>query len=139
MEGAQQQQQGPKLPPGVLQHYNKLKQEYSELFRTQLDLEEEKREHELVIDAIKDLEADRKCWRLVGGVLIEKQQSEVMLNLKEGLEQISKTHDMYQEQIKGREKALIEFETKYNLRPNRDASQGQQQKQQSKQNTGVLA
>ncbi len=46
--------------------------EYSDLFRTSLDIEDEKREHNLVIDSIKDLELTRKCWRLVGGVLVER-------------------------------------------------------------------
>jgi prefoldin subunit 2 len=51
--------------------------EYSELFRTSLDLDEEKKEHTLVIEAIKGLNEDRKCWRLVGGVLVEKKLGEV--------------------------------------------------------------
>jgi len=40
----------------IISLHNKLKVEYSELFRTSIDLEEEKREHNLVIETIKDLE-----------------------------------------------------------------------------------
>ena len=32
----------------------------------------------LVIDTVKELQKDRKCWRLVGGVLIEKTVGEVV-------------------------------------------------------------
>jgi prefoldin subunit 2 len=34
------------------------------------------------METIKDLEDDRKCWRLVNGVLFEKPKGEVMPELK---------------------------------------------------------
>ncbi len=65
--------------------------EYSELFRTTFDIEDEKREHILVIDSIKNLEPERKCWRLVGGVLVERTLGEIMVSLKESIELLDKT------------------------------------------------
>jgi prefoldin subunit 2 len=94
--------------------------EYSELFRTTLDLEEEKREHTLVMEAIKDLEAERKCWRLVGGVLVERNLGEVMQSLRENIEFLDKTSANYGNALKIKEKDLFEFEIKYNLRPTRE-------------------
>ena len=35
----------------------------------------------LVIETIKDLEDDRKCWRMVNGVLFEKTKGEVVPEL----------------------------------------------------------
>ena len=37
-----------------------------------LEIEDEKKENELVLESITKLEDDRKCWRLVNGVLMEK-------------------------------------------------------------------
>ena len=47
-----------------------------------LQIEEEKREHELVLKTLGDLEVDRKCWRLVNGVLVEKTQKEIVPELE---------------------------------------------------------
>ncbi|EGR34538.1 prefoldin subunit 2, putative [Ichthyophthirius multifiliis] len=94
--------------------------EYSEILRTSMDIEEEKRENTLVLDTIKNLENDRKCWRLVGGVLVERTLGEVVQSLKENVEVFDKTGITYQTALQNKEKALLEFENQYNLRPNRD-------------------
>lgn len=46
-----------------------------------MEIEEEKKENELVIDTIKDLEDTRKCWRMVNGVLFEKTKAEIIPEL----------------------------------------------------------
>ena len=47
-----------------------------------LELEDEKRENELVIESISNLEDTRKCWRLVNGVLMEKTKVEVIPEMR---------------------------------------------------------
>jgi prefoldin subunit 2 len=47
-----------------------------------MDLDDEKKEHELVIEATKELESNRKCWRMIGGVLVERTLGEVLPALK---------------------------------------------------------
>ena len=47
-----------------------------------VELEDEKRENELVIESISKLEDSRKCWRLVNGVLIEKTKVEVVPEMR---------------------------------------------------------
>ena len=37
--------------------------------------------YRLVLETIKDLEDDRKCWRMVNGVLFDKNKSEVVPEL----------------------------------------------------------
>lgn len=59
-------------------HYNKLKGEYQQVYKLYMDLDDEKKEHELVIEATKDLEGSRECWRMIGGVLVERRLSEVL-------------------------------------------------------------
>ena len=43
-----------------------------------MELEDEKKENELVIESISKLEDNRKCWRLINGVLMEKTKVEVI-------------------------------------------------------------
>ena len=38
------------------------------------------------IESIKNLDSSRKAWRLVGGVLVERNLGEVMTSLKENIE-----------------------------------------------------
>ena len=47
-----------------------------------MELEDEKKENELVIDSISKLEDTRKCWRLVNGVLMEKTKVEVIPEMR---------------------------------------------------------
>lgn len=42
----------------------------------------------LVIDTLKDVDASRKCFRLVGGVLVERTVKEVLPALESNKEQV---------------------------------------------------
>lgn len=47
-----------------------------------MELEDEKRENELVLESISKLEDTRKIWRLVNGVLIEKTKLDVVPEMR---------------------------------------------------------
>jgi prefoldin subunit 2 len=47
-----------------------------------MEIEDEKRENELVIDSISKLEDTRKCWRLINGVLMEKTKLDVIPEMR---------------------------------------------------------
>jgi prefoldin subunit 2 len=47
-----------------------------------MEIEDEKRENELVLESIAKLEDNRKCWRLVNGVLIEKTKVDVVPEMR---------------------------------------------------------
>lgn len=125
----------------VAQAYNRMRLEYAEIFRTYIDLEEEKREHGLVVDAIKGLEPTRRCWRLIGGVLVEKNLSDVLQNLNESIANLDKASTNYNDSLKKKEKDMQEYEAKYNLRPNAQETpqKPEEQGQKEGKNTGVLA
>ena len=57
----------------------------NELIRKVAELQQEAKEHQLVLDAFKSVEPDRRCYRLIGGVLIEKTVKEVKPSLEENL------------------------------------------------------
>ena len=44
----------------------------------------------LVIEEVKDFDSSRKCWRLIGGTLIEKTVGEVVPALKANIELLDK-------------------------------------------------
>lgn len=47
-----------------------------------MELEDEKRENELVLESISKLEDNRKIWRLVNGVLMEKTKLDVVPEMR---------------------------------------------------------
>ena len=47
-----------------------------------MELEDEKKENEMVLEAISKLEDSRKCWRLVNGVLLEKTKLKVVPEMR---------------------------------------------------------
>jgi prefoldin subunit 2 len=47
-----------------------------------MEVEDEKKENELVLESISQLEDTRKCWRLVNGVLMEKTKVEVVPEMR---------------------------------------------------------
>ena len=47
-----------------------------------MELEDEKKENELVLESISKLEDSRKCWRLINGVLMEKTKLEVVPEMR---------------------------------------------------------
>ena len=55
-----------------------LKKDAEALVMKLMEIEETKKEHEMVIESISNLEDTRKCWRLINGVLVEKTKLEVI-------------------------------------------------------------
>lgn len=96
----------------VAQRYKQLQQEAQVLVQKLIELEDEKRENELVIESISKLEDTRKCWRLVNGVLIEKTKVEVVPemrvvinNLNSVINQITTSLQAVRNEIKNLESA----------------------------------
>ncbi|KAG0747654.1 hypothetical protein G6F23_002557 [Rhizopus arrhizus] len=62
----------------LTQKYNQYKNELQQIAQKIGELESEVEEHKLVIESISSLEPDRKCFRMVGGVLVERTVKEVL-------------------------------------------------------------
>ena len=62
----------------VAKRYNILHQETNALVSRLMEVEDERKENQLVLESISKLEDDRKCWRLVNGVMFEKTKAEVV-------------------------------------------------------------
>jgi prefoldin subunit 2 len=77
-----------------------------------MEIEDEKKENELVLESISKLEDGRKCWRLINGVLMEKTKLEVVPemrvvinNLNAVVKQITDTLVSVRQEIKNLEAA----------------------------------
>jgi prefoldin subunit 2 len=75
----------------IIQHFSGLRQELASIWTKIGELDMEKNEHVLVLNAISELESSRKCFRLIGGVLVERTVGEVLPAVtrnKDGLQQV---------------------------------------------------
>lgn len=60
------------------QQLNQLKNEHQMYMEKLMELDMELEEHAVVIKALEPLDESRRCHRLIGGVLVERQVSEVL-------------------------------------------------------------
>ncbi|KAN0031085.1 hypothetical protein ACTA71_004057 [Dictyostelium dimigraforme] len=77
----------------IIEHYKDLKSQQQQIIGKISELESDLGEYGLVISAIQNLEPGRKCFRMIGGVLVERTVGEV-------LPQISQTRDGIKEVVK---------------------------------------
>lgn len=76
-------------PDVILANYKRMASECTTIATKIQDLKMEKDEHRLVIDLLKDLEPERKSFRLVGGVLVERTVGEVKPIVEENFTGVS--------------------------------------------------
>jgi prefoldin subunit 2 len=60
----------------------------TELINKITELQQEAKEHQLVLDAFQKVEAERRCFRLVGGVLVERTVKDIKPTLEENLQNV---------------------------------------------------
>ncbi|KAG8090010.1 hypothetical protein GUJ93_ZPchr0011g27943 [Zizania palustris] len=100
----------------VANTYANMRSEMTQLYTKITELEMEVSEHSLVIGAIEPLDHSRRCYRMIGGVLVERTIKEVLPAVqcnKEGLEDIIARMN---EALERKKKEITEFELKYKIR-----------------------
>lgn len=100
----------------IIEGFNRLRQEQRGIATKLAELESEVTEHGLVIDTLKKVDKDRKCFRLVGGVLVERTVAEVLPALENNKGQISMIVDTLSKQLTSKGKELNNFRDKHNIR-----------------------
>ncbi|KGM91554.1 uncharacterized protein PADG_12329 [Paracoccidioides brasiliensis Pb18] len=81
----------PKRQQELQAQYQNFKTTLQQLAQKIGDIEQETEEHKLVIDSLQPLPGDRKCFRLINGVLVERTVRDVIPSLKtnsDGLKQV---------------------------------------------------
>ncbi|XP_048381416.1 prefoldin subunit 2 [Stegostoma tigrinum] len=113
---AQQAQAAAPTPEQVLAGFNKLRQEQRGLAGKGAELEQEVAEHGLVIDTLAEVNPDRRCFRMVGGVLVERTVREVLPALESNKQQLVKLIENLNAQMQSKGRELNEYREKYNIR-----------------------
>ncbi|KAM6112659.1 death effector domain-containing protein-like isoform 2-T2 [Phoenicopterus ruber ruber] len=100
----------------VVARFNRLRQEQRGLASKAAELELELNEHSLVIETLREVDPTRKCYRMVGGILVERTVKEVLPALENNKEQISKIIETLNQQLQAKGRELNEFREKHNIR-----------------------
>ena len=120
----------------VVETFNRLRQEQGNIMSRIAEVEAERHDHALVIEALKPLEATRRCHRLVGGVLVERTVGEVLPAVTESLTNFDLLLKNLNAALVSKERELQGFIAKYKIQFRNDALPQQQAAQQQQ---GVLA
>uniref|UniRef100_A0A060T1Y3 ARAD1C20416p n=1 Tax=Blastobotrys adeninivorans TaxID=409370 RepID=A0A060T1Y3_BLAAD len=102
----------PKVNAELQLQYNQFKSTLTQISEKIGDIEAQVEEHKLVLDTLNGADPDRKCFRMVGGVLVEKKVKDVLPVLttnEQGLETVLKN---LAEDYKKTEKELDEWRKK---------------------------
>ncbi|RAO71250.1 uncharacterized protein BHQ10_007262 [Talaromyces amestolkiae] len=79
------------------------------------DIEQETEEHKLVIETLEPLSADRKCFRLVNGVLVERTVGDVVPSLKTNADGLKQVLDEMVKQYKAKQTEMDNWKKKNNV------------------------
>ena len=63
----------------IIQGFNTLRNEQRSIASKQNELQQDLNEHKIVIETLEGVDPDRKCFRMVGGVLVERTVKEVRI------------------------------------------------------------
>merc|ERR1719502_490699 len=100
----------------IVKKFAAMREEKQKVAQKISELTQEKGEHKMVVDTLTPMDPNRKAWRLVGGVLVERTCGEVLPAVKESLAQIEKVVEQLTTTHEEKEKELQAFMEKYNIR-----------------------
>lgn len=91
-----------------------------------------------MLENIQPLEGERRCWKVVGGILVEYTLPETISSLKQNITMLEQALKALDIEMGKREKEVLDIELKYNLNPTKKTQQ-QMVEDMSKNKGGLLA
>ncbi len=120
--------------------FNQLRQEQRMLINKFNELELDVGEHNTVIETLKSVDGDRKCFRSVGGILVERTVKEVLPALENNKAQIQSLLEKLEGQLRSKGEELVKFKEEHNikLRGEREPAAKEDTQTEQKASSGVL-
>ncbi|KAG6764469.1 hypothetical protein POTOM_031938 [Populus tomentosa] len=100
----------------VANMYSAMRSELNQIYSKITELEMDVSEHSLVINAIQPLDPSRRCYRMIGGVLVERTIKEVLPAVQRNKEGIEEVIARLNEAAERKKKEIADFEAKYKIR-----------------------
>ncbi|RAK86175.1 prefoldin subunit 2 [Aspergillus costaricaensis CBS 115574] len=112
---ASQAQVSPKRQQELQLQYSNYKNTLQQLAQKIGDIEQEAEEHKLVIETLDPLPKDRKCFRMVNGVLVERTVEDVLPSLKTNSDGLKQVLEELLKQYKSKQADLDNWKKKNNI------------------------
>lgn len=93
------------------------------------ELQGERDEHKLVIESLTKLESERKAFRLIGGVLVERTVGEVLPDLSKNYDGLKELLGKLDETLKTKDKERLAYKEKHGIMTQEEREQMQKQNQ----------
>ncbi|KAK4309281.1 hypothetical protein Pmani_019093 [Petrolisthes manimaculis] len=100
----------------IVQKFQQLRNEQRSLMAKISELEQDLNEHKIVIETLQDVSPERKCFRMVGGVLVERTVTEILPALVNNKEQLTKVIDSLNVKLVSKGKEVNEYRAKHNIK-----------------------
>ncbi|XP_061390666.1 probable prefoldin subunit 2 [Musca vetustissima] len=123
-----------KMNEKIIAEFQQLRNEQRNLVNNLNTLEMDLKEHKTVIDTLKTVDPDRKCFRLIGGVLCERTVKEVLPQLVENKDFIEKTITLVTDDLTKKGQQINKFKEEHNIRIRGEQMAGEAQKSQTDEN-----
>ncbi|KAB8200671.1 Prefoldin beta-like protein [Aspergillus pseudonomiae] len=112
---ASQQQVNPKRQQELQLQYSNYKNTLQQMAQKIGDIEQEAEEHKLVIETLEPLPEERKCFRMVNGVLVERTIKDVLPTLKTNSDGLKQVLEELLKQYKSKQTELDNWKKKNNI------------------------
>ncbi|KAJ3626941.1 hypothetical protein Zmor_004119 [Zophobas morio] len=99
----------------IVERFQAMCNQQTQLSSKLAELEAERAEHELVLETLEKTPDSRKCFRLIGGVLIERTVKEVFPAVKQNESNLCKIIGELQEELNKIIIDISEYKQKYNI------------------------
>jgi len=97
------------------QQYSNYKNGLQQIAQKIGDVESEAEEHKLVLETLEPLPADRKCFRMINGVLVERTVKDVVPALKTNSEGLKKVLEDLVKQYNSKQTEMEKWKKKNNI------------------------
>ncbi|CAG9825110.1 unnamed protein product [Phaedon cochleariae] len=103
-------------PEEILNGFQTLRAEQRTLSGKLSEFELDLNEHKMVIETLKNVNEDRKCFRLIGGILTERKVKDILPVLVSNQEKLKDFIDKLHEQIGKKGQEINEYREKHNIK-----------------------
>ncbi|CAH0719736.1 unnamed protein product, partial [Brenthis ino] len=105
----------------VFAGFQNLRSEQRQLANKISELEMDLNEHKIVIETLQAVEPSRKCFRMVGGVVVERTVAEVLPELEVNTERLPQALKALHEQLAKKGQEINEYIEKHDIKVQRGA------------------
>lgn len=100
----------------IVNGFQALRDEQTQMVQKTQDLEMDLKEHDLVLSTLTTIpDKTRRCYRMIGGVLIEHTVAEVIPALESNREQIHNVIESFKHKTEEKGKELAAYKQKYDI------------------------